>query len=181
MAAKMFAMTVAFVLFVGSAAVAADADDTARSIKEARDTIAAFKNADPNLSRFFNASVGYAVFPTIAKGAIGIGGAGGSGVLFENGKPTGRASLSQVTIGAQLGGQTYSEIIFFQAAPALDDFKNGTLALAAQVSAVAAKAGASDNADYQNGVAVFTAGKGGLMFEASVGGQKFSFEQFAQQ
>ena len=87
-------------------------------------------------------------------------------------------TLSQVTVGAQLGGQTYSEIIFFEAAPALTDFKNGTMALAAQVSAVAASAGASENAKYQNGVAVFTSGKGGLMFEASVGGQKFRFEPF---
>jgi len=152
--------------------------DATKAIKEAQDTIAAFKKTDPGLSRFFNGAVGYAVFPTVAKGAIGIGGAGGSGVLFEKGKPTGKASLSQVTVGAQLGGQTYSEIIFFQAAPALNDFKNGTLALAAQVSAVAAKAGASEDAGYQNGVAVFTSSKGGLMFEASVGGQKFGFEPY---
>lgn len=152
--------------------------ETPKDTKEARDTIAAFKKADPSLSRFFNNAAGYAVFPTITKGAVGIGGAGGHGVLFEKGKPTGKASLSQVTVGAQLGGQTYSEIIFFEAAPALDDFKNGTLALAAQVSAVAAKASASENAKYQNGVAVFTSGKGGLMFEASVGGQKFSFEPY---
>jgi len=83
-----------------------------------------------------------------------------------------------VTVGAQLGGQTYSQIIFFETASALNDFKNGTMALAAQVSAVAASKGASDNAKYQNGVVVFTSGKGGLMFEASVGGQKFQFEPF---
>lgn len=177
MSVMKFGLAVAVVLGLAGA-TAVEADDTAKAIKEARDTIAAFQKADPNLSRFFNTAVGYAVFPTITKAAIGIGGAGGSGVLFEHGKPTGKASLSQVTIGAQLGGQTYSEIIFFQEAPALNDFKNGTLALAAQVSAVAAKAGASDEADYQSGVAVFTAGKGGFMFEASVGGQKFHFEPY---
>jgi lipid-binding SYLF domain-containing protein len=178
MVAKIFGVTVAIVFGLVNGAVAADTGNMSKDTKEARDTIAAFKKADPSLSRFFNNAAGYAVFPTITKGAVGIGGAGGHGVLFEKGKPTGKASLSQVTVGAQLGGQTYSEIIFFEAAPALDDFKNGTLALAAQVSAVAAKAGASQNAKYQNGVAVFTAGKGGLMFEASVGGQKFSFEPY---
>ena len=176
---KTLGIALALVLGLVGAAMAADAD-RAKAIKEARDTVAAFKKADPGMSKFFNAAVGYAVFPTVTKGAAGIGGAGGSGVLFEKGKPTGKTSLSQVTIGAQLGGQTYSEIIFFQSAPALNDFKSGTLALAAQVSAVAAKAGASDNADYQNGVAVFTSGKGGLMFEASVGGQKFTFEPYGK-
>jgi len=180
MTAKIFGMATALLFGLVSVAVAADTD-TAKAIKEARDTIAAFKKADPGLSKkFFNPAVGYAVFPKVTKGAVGIGGAGGSGVLFEKGKPTGKVSLSQVTVGAQLGGQTYSEIIFFESAPALNDFKNGTLALAAQVSAVAAKAGASENAAYQNGVAVFTTGKGGLMFEASVGGQKFSFEPYAK-
>jgi lipid-binding SYLF domain-containing protein len=131
MTAKMFGMAIALLFGLVSGAVAADTGDTAKAIKEARDTIAAFKKADPGLSKFFKAAVGYAVFPTVTKGAIGIGGAGGSGVLFEKGKPTGKASLSQVTVGAQLGGQTYSEIIFFEGAPALNDFKNGTLALAA--------------------------------------------------
>ena len=180
MVAKVASIAVAVALVVGLVGVGVAADDRAKAMKEAQATIAVFKKADPGLSRFFNAAVGYAVFPSITKAAIGIGGAGGSGVLYEKGKATGKASLSQVTVGAQLGGQTYSEIIFFETDQALIDFKNGTLALAAQVSAVAAKAGASDNASYQNGVAVFTAGKGGLMFEASVGGQKFRFEPYAK-
>ena len=179
MVVNMIGVAVALVLGVLNWAVAADTtSDVAKEIKEARDTISAFKKADPSLPRFFAAAVGYAVFPTVTKGAVGIGGASGSGVLFEKGKATGKVALSQVTIGAQLGGQTYSEIIFFESPPALNDFKNGTMALAAQVSAVAASAGASENAKYQNGVAVFTTGKGGLMFEASVGGQKFRFEPF---
>src|SRR5262245_58342893 len=103
MAAKKFGIAVALGFGLVCEAMAADGD-AAKAIKEAQDTIAAFKQADPGLSRFFNAAVGYAVFPTVTKGAIGIGGAGGSGVLFENGKPTGKASLTQVTIGAQLGG-----------------------------------------------------------------------------
>jgi lipid-binding SYLF domain-containing protein len=154
--------------------------DVAKDVKEAQETIAVFKKTDPGLSRFFDKAVGYAVFPTVGKGAIGVGGAAGSGVVFEKGRAIGKASLTQVTVGAQLGGQTFSEVIFFETEPAFTDFKKGTLALAAQVSAVAAAKGASANAKYQNGVAVFTTGKGGLMFEASVGGQKFGFEPFAK-
>ncbi|HEY6106414.1 MAG TPA: YSC84-related protein [Anaeromyxobacteraceae bacterium] len=156
--------------------VAARADD----VKDAQETVAVFKRTDPGLSRFFERSVGWAVFPTVGKGAIGIGGAHGSGVLFEGGKAAGTCALTQVTIGFQLGGQAYSEIIFFERAATLADFKKGALALAAQVSAVAAAEGASANAKYQLGVAVFTIAKGGLMYEASVGGQKFSFEPFGK-
>lgn len=155
----------------------ARADDP---VQEAKNTIAVFKKADPGIAKFLGGSAGYAVFPTIGKGAIGIGGAGGSGVLFENGKAIGKTSMAQVTIGLQLGGQSYSEIVFFETAAALDDFKKGEFALAAQVSAVAAAAGASANAKYANGVAVFTVAKGGLMYEASVGGQKFKYEPFGK-
>lgn len=157
-------------------APSARADD----VKDAQDTVALFRKTDPSLSRFFERSVGWAVFPTVGKGAIGIGGAHGSGVLFQGGKAVGTCTLTQVTIGFQLGGQAYSEIIFFETDKTLADFKEGTLALAAQVSAVAAVEGASANAKYQAGVAVFTMAKGGLMYEASVGGQKFTFEPFGK-
>lgn len=153
---------------------AARADD----VQYAQETVDVFKKTDPSLQRFFAESAGWAVFPSVGKGAIGIGGAHGSGVLFEGGKAVGTCTLTQVTIGLQLGGQAYSEIVFFETALALTDFKKGTFALAAQVSAVAAAAGASANAKYQNGVAVFTIAKGGLMYEASVGGQNFTFEPF---
>ncbi len=151
----------------------------ASDVSDAQETIALFKKTDPGLSRFFERSVGWAVFPTVGKGAIGIGGAHGSGVLFEGGKAVGSCTLTQVTVGFQLGGQAYSEIIFFEIPSTLADFKGSALALAAQVSAVAAAEGASANAKYQQGVAVFTMAKGGLMYEASVGGQKFTFEPFA--
>jgi lipid-binding SYLF domain-containing protein len=153
------------------------ADD---AVKEAQETIQVFKKADPGMSKFFDGAAGYAVFRTVGKGAIGIGGAGGSGVLFEKGHAIGKTSLAQVTIGLQLGGQAYSEVVFFESAAALTDFKKGEFALAAQVSAVAAAAGASANAKYANGVAVFTIAKGGLMYEASVGGQKFGYEPFGK-
>lgn len=141
-------------------------------------TIATFKKADPGIEKFFNSSAGYAVFPSVGKGAIGVGGAHGSGELIVGGKAIGKCSLTQVTVGLQLGGQSYSEIIFFEQANTVDGFKNGDFSFAAQVSAVALTAGASANAAYRNGVAVFTRAKGGLMYEASVGGQKFGFDAY---
>ncbi len=139
-------------------------------------TIARFKSADPSMEEFFDTSVGYAVFPSVGKGAVGVGGAYGKGELYENGVMIGYCDLSQGSIGFQLGGQVYSEIIFFQTNDALSDFKNGNLEFAAQASAVAATAGASADASYEGGVAVFTMAKGGLMYEASIGGQKFSYQ-----
>ncbi len=152
----------------------------AADVNEAKETIQVFKKADPGIAKFFSGSVGYVVFPTVGKGAIGVGGAHGSGILFEKGKPVGEATLTQVTIGFQLGGQSYSEVVFFQNAGTLGDFKKGKFELAAQASAVAASAGASANAKYTRGVAVFTVEKGGLMYEASVGGQKFNYEPFGK-
>ncbi|HUL50445.1 MAG TPA: YSC84-related protein [Gemmatimonadales bacterium] len=141
-------------------------------------TIATFKKKDPGIDKFFQEAVGYAVFPTVGKGAIGIGGAHGSGELLTGGKAIGKVSLNQVTVGLQLGGQSYSEIIFFETQKTFDSFKSGDFAFAAQASAVALASGAAANAAYRGGVAVFTAAKGGLMYEASIGGQKFSFKPY---
>lgn len=140
------------------------------------DTIGAFKKTDPSIDTMFNEANGYAVFPEITKGAVGIGGAAGDGTVFERGTAIGSASMKQVTIGLQLGGQTYREIIFFKDKAALDNFKSGDYEVAAGASAIALKEGVSKTAEYNNGVAIFTMGTGGLMFEASIGGQKFSFE-----
>jgi lipid-binding SYLF domain-containing protein len=148
-------------------------------VEQARETVALLRKADPEITRFLDEAAGYAVFPSVGKGGAGLGGAYGKGVVFEGGKAVGWTSLTQVTVGFQLGGQAYSEIIFFETPRALADFKKGQLALAAQVSAVVAASGASANAKYQQGVAVFTLPKAGLMSEASVGGQKFSFRRIA--
>jgi lipid-binding SYLF domain-containing protein len=141
-------------------------------------TIAEIKAKDPGMGKFFDNAAGYAVFPTVAKGAMGVGGAHGSGEVLVGGKAIGKATLNQVTVGFQLGGQTYSEIIFFENESALNGFKNGDFAFAAQASAVAITTGASANVGYRNGVLVFTMAKGGLMYEASIGGQKFSFKPY---
>lgn len=137
--------------------------------------VSTFKTSDPSIQKFFDSSSGYAVFPTVTKGAAGVGAAHGDGEVIHHGAVIGTTSLSQVTVGAQLGGQQYSEIIFFENKDALESFKQGHFTMSAQASAVAAAEGASANARYSSGVAVFTVAKGGLMYEASVGGQKFSF------
>ena len=157
--------------------------------KAAEETIAKFKEKDPSMKRFFHKAWGYAVYPTVGSGALIVGAAHGTGLVYENlwvsalmhdplmkGKIIGRSSLFQGTVGLQAGGQAYSEIIFFKDKAAFDGFKDGKLKLAAQASAIAVTAGASADAAYHDGVAVFTMGKGGLMLQAAVGGQTFTFE-----
>lgn len=151
-------------------------DPTQYLEEEAAYTVKRFRETDPSMKDFFDTSAGYAVFPEVAKGAAGIGAAHGNGVLYQDGKIVGRTELTQGTLGVQLGGQVYSELIFFQDQRALDDFKQGHLEFSAQASAVAAAEGSAANADYDQGVAVFTLGQQGLMFEASIGGQQFSYK-----
>ena len=140
------------------------------------EAVAAFLEKDPSIQRFFDEAAGWVVIPTVGKGGIGIGGARGKGLLYENGEPSAIVTLTQLTIGFQWGGQAYSEFIFFENDAALEDFKRGNYELGAQASAVAVTAGASADANYASGVAVFTQAKGGLMYEASIGGQKFKVE-----
>jgi lipid-binding SYLF domain-containing protein len=163
-----------FVLgFCPSMQAAAKDTELHEDVKEA---ITILKKSDSSLKKWFNDSHGYAVFPRVVKGAIGIGGAYGEGQVFEKGKLIGDASLSQVTLGVQLGGQTYIEVIYFEDEKALESFKASDFKLSAQASAVAAAEGAAADAKYELGVAIFTLARGGLMFEASVGGQKFEFK-----
>jgi len=134
------------------------------------------KEKDPSLSKWFDEAYGYAVFPSVGKGGIGIGGAHGKGIVIQGDSTIGTTSLSQVTIGFQLGGQVYSEFVMFKDKTALDHFTRGNFEMGAQVSAVALMAGASADANYDGGVAVFTIAEGGLMYEATVGGQKFKYK-----
>lgn len=142
---------------------------------ETTESIALFKEVDPTLKKFFDKSAGYVVFPSIGKGGFVIGGAHGKGLVFEKGKLVGQASVSQVTIGAQIGGQVLRELVFFETPEAMERFKRGKVKISAQVSAVAAAEGAGEKARYEESVVVFTRPKEGLMAEASVGGQKFSY------
>ncbi|MBT6071540.1 MAG: lipid-binding SYLF domain-containing protein, partial [Proteobacteria bacterium] len=152
-----------------------DDKDKPTSTEEVDATIAAFLKQDANMQGFFDSAHGYAVFPKIYKAAIGVGGAYGTGQVYEKGKFIGDAKLSQLTYGLQFGGQAYSEVIFFGEEDALERFKAEKMEFSAQASAVAVTAGASADAAYEHGVAIFTLAIGGLMYEASIGGQKFSF------
>ena len=170
-------------------AVAHGADDYSETIKM-------FKGS-PLVKEFFGNSYGYAVFPTIANGGLGIGAAHGKGQVYQGGAVTGKTSMTQVTLGFQAGGQVFSQIIFFQDKRSYDEFISGNFEFGAQVSAVAITAGAQaqagstgssagasggskdagkQTASYHKGTAVFTHAKGGLMYEASLGGQKFGYE-----
>ena len=160
---------------IGLAGLLALAPSAARAQDDVPPVIAKFKEKDPGMEKIFSDAVGYAVFPTVGKGAIGVGGARGKGWVYQGGAIVGKTTLTQVTIGLQLGGQAYSEIVFFQTRQALDNFKLGHLKLDAQASAIALTARASADLAYRNGVAIVTMAKGGLMYEASVGGQKFSY------
>jgi len=158
------------------------------------DTIAIFKNAGASAT-FFDRSYAYALFPTVGAGALGVGGAYGKGRVYVHGVYSGDATIGQVSVGFQAGGKAYSEIIFFEDKRALDEFESGNFEFGADASVVAVTAGANAGAAtngassgvsagqndatthgiYQKGMAVFTVAKGGLMFSASIAGQKFSY------
>ena len=169
-------LSLALVVFALALPTARAEDDTKKLGGDVKAAVERFEKADSGLKKLFTSAQGYAVFPNVGKGGFVIGGAHGSGLVYEKGKLVGRAELTAVTIGAQIGGQEFSEVIFFETAEALAKFKESKLEMSAQVSAVAAAEGASKNAKYTDGVMVFTKAKSGLMAEASVGGQKFKFE-----
>lgn len=154
-------------------------------------------NQSPQVQPYFKNAYGYAVFPTIGKGGLGIGAAHGKGQVYRGGKITGKTSMTKVSIGFQAGGQAFSQVIFFKDKRAYDEFTSGQFAFDAQASAVAITAGAQAKAgstgatasasagpktaaqaetSYRKGMAVFVHVKGGLMYEAAIAGQKFSFE-----
>jgi|SRR5215469_7955958 len=161
---------------------------------EYSDTIDIFKKAGES-AKFFDNSYGYAVFPSIGKGGLGVGAAHGKGRVYEQGKYVGDTSMTQVTVGIQAGGQAYRQIIFFQDKRAFDEFTGGNFEFGAGASAVAITAAVSGSAgttgtsagasggqkdagtrgQYHKGMAVFTVAKGGLMYEASLGGQKYKY------
>ncbi len=170
-------------LFIAAAflmAGCATAPDTAAKKKgldeEANGALAQMKAKDPKLDNFLSKAYGYAIFPSVGKGGVVVGGAYGRGLVYEQGKMIGWSELNQASVGLQLGGQTYSELIVFQNEDALGRLKSGNFDLGASASAVALNAGASASARFENGVAVFTMPQGGLMFDVSITGQKLNFE-----
>lgn len=143
---------------------------------EVKDAIKHFVDGNPELEAHLHKAYGFAIFPKITKGGLGIGGAGGKGLVFDDKTVIGESKLAQATFGLQAGGQQYMEAIFFEDQPALERFTAGKVKFSGQASAVALKDGASVDIDYQDGVAIFTKTIGGLMAEASVGGQSFKYK-----
>ncbi|HTR31802.1 MAG TPA: YSC84-related protein [Puia sp.] len=173
---KLVALFIALAALFFPRMVKAQDESQERIINDSKDARSDFRKADPTMENLFKNSAGYVIFPNVGKGAIGVGGAGGKGTVYENGMPVGTAQMVQVTVGPQAGGQAYREIIFFKDKDALDRFMDNKFEFSEQASAVAVKAGAAANADYRHGVAVFSQEKGGLMVEASLGGQKFTYK-----
>lgn len=173
-------MTLCLTMISGTIATAQDnkTDDLVLDSKNAKATLL---EKDAGLQDFFDNSAGYVIFPNVGKGGFIVGGASGNGILYENGIAQGVADLKKVSVGFQAGGQAVIEIIFFKNENDLNEFKDGDFEFAAGVSAVALKSGIAANAKFKDGIAVFTLPKAGLMADASVGGQKFSYESFAEE
>lgn len=174
---KLMTSLIAFsILFTSGTLLAWEPDTSDKLELGVAQAVINAKQKDPSMAEWFESAYAYAVFPKVGKGGIGIGGAYGKGIVIYKDRTVGYASLSQVSIGLQLGGQVYSEFIMFRDKTAFDHFTRGNFEMGAQASAVAINAGASADANYDGGVAIFTIAEGGLMFEASVGGQKFKYE-----
>lgn len=142
-------------------------------------TVKRMSSQDPGLEQMLENAHGYVVFPSVGKATAIVGGAYGKGEVFQRGNLIGYAALVQVTLGIQLGGQTFSEIIAFESPQALNRLKQGKVAFAANTSAVLVKAGAAATARYEKGAAVFVSTDGGMMLEAAIGAQKFFFRPAA--
>jgi lipid-binding SYLF domain-containing protein len=145
-------------------------------LDNANDTIKQMTATDSSLEGFLSHSAGYVVFPQVGKGGYIVGGSYGRGIVYEKGMFIGYADISQATIGLQAGGQTFKELVVFESQADLERFKAGKVALAANLSAVALKTGAAGSAKYTDGVAVFVQPIGGLMVEAAIGGQQFTYQ-----
>ncbi|WP_405381084.1 YSC84-related protein [Maribacter sp. LLG6340-A2] len=167
-------ITASLVLFM-ALGVNAQNDKDQKIINDANEAKEKLMTMEVGLDPFFTNSAGYVLFPNVGKGGFIIGGASGNGVVYENGEVVGMADLKKLSVGLQAGGQAITEVIFFETANDLEEFKKGEFEFSAEASAVALKSGVSVNAKYKDGVAVFALPKAGLMADASVGGQKFDY------
>ena len=139
------------------------------------ETVTLFKTKDPSIEALFSKSAGYVVLPNVGEGAFIIGGGHGSGEAYEGGAYVGKVTLNEVTFGAQVGGQSYSQVVFFETAVDFKRLKDNAFKFDAEVSAAAADKGVAQNAKFKDGVATFVIPKKGLMAAAAVGGQKLDF------
>ena len=169
--------TLAALILLTGCATEPKGDAAKANLKDdATATLNKFKRQDASLDAFLNRAFGYAIFPSVGKGGLVVGGAFGRGAVYEKGAFIGYAKMEQGTVGFQAGGQEFAELIVFENADSMNKFKSGTYAFSAEASAVALKAGAAAAANFKNGVAVFTMTNAGLLYEASIGGQRFVYE-----
>src|SRR5690606_2220726 len=168
-------LSILAILFLGFTAAAQDAEQQ-EIIDDAENAKQAFIAEDPGIQKLFDSSEGYVIFPNVGKGAYIVGGASGNGAVYQKGELIGMADLKQLDVGLQLGGQAFSQVIFFGNEAALEDFKEGNFELSGTASAVALEEGAAETVRFEDGIAVVTMPKAGAMLEISVGGQKFKFE-----
>jgi lipid-binding SYLF domain-containing protein len=175
--AKLRSLLVMLLIALSSASLFAFEPDTSNELElDAQKAILAIKSRNPGIQAYFDHAAGYAVFPSVGKGGYIIGGGYGRGVVIAGERVQGYTTLTEFSVGAQIGGQKFAEFIFFKDEVALTNFKRGNLEFGANVSAVAITAATTLDTSYDNGVAVFTNAAGGLMAAATVGGQKFTYE-----
>ncbi|WP_340065668.1 YSC84-related protein [Ascidiimonas aurantiaca] len=175
---KVFKILILCLTITMGSKVSAQEKNTNKLMEDVKSAKEMLIERDAGLQKFFDESAGYVIFPNVGKGGFIVGGASGNGILYENGKAQGIADLKKISVGLQAGGQAIIEVIFFENDDELNKFKNGEFQFAASASAVAVKSGVAVNAKYKDGVAVFALPKAGLMADASVGGQKFSYKPF---
>jgi|MudIll2142460700_1097286.scaffolds.fasta_scaffold68446_2 lipid-binding SYLF domain-containing protein len=171
-------MVFSLIFFLSGAYAGWDPRDKEEEERAVKETINNLLSIDPTLKIFFEKAYAYAVLPTVGKGAFIAGVGYGRGWYFENGKPIGKASVTQLSAGAQIGGQAYSEVIFFRDKEVAELFKNDLYEVGAQLTAIAVTAGVGKAGNYTNGVAIFILPKAGIMAEMSVTGQRIAFEPF---
>jgi lipid-binding SYLF domain-containing protein len=179
---RFFAIVVPAILFASLGCSVAPTSQEQSTILDAQvqEAIAVFKARDPGIEIFLAKSYGYAVLPKIVKAGLVGAGAYGSGIVYEQGRKVGYADMSQASVGFTIGGEYFREIVFFHDKEDLNRFKADELTFTAQVTAVAATAGAAAKTDYRYGMAAFITEDSGLMADASVGGQKFRFAPWSR-
>ena len=163
-------------LLVGCATAPTSRAEQETLLAEATSSLQQMRTADLGLGELVRRSYGYAIFPSVTKGGLGVGGAHGRGVVYERGRHVGFCDVSQATVGLQAGGQTFSELLLFEDKEALDRFKAGQFNFAADASAVVMESGTATKVNFVDGVAAVVQPTGGAMVEASIGGQKFAYQ-----
>lgn len=174
--AMMTVVCAAALILTGCTTAPQKPEEKAALKQDASNVMKSLTAADPNLQRFMDQSYAHVIFPSVGKGGVLVGGAYGRGIVYEQGQFVGYADLTQASIGAQLGGQTFAELICFDSKEAFERFTSNRLEFKADASAVILKSGAARAAKYTDGVAVFVRPNGGAMFEASVGAQQFTYQ-----